>query len=71
MVTMIYEIDKKPFIKVENRYTEVVIKKDGAIVPTKEINRKYCSEVPEKSVKAYSLEDYIRKSKTKDILNKI
>ena len=54
---MIYLIDKKTYIKMDNYYAEVNVTNDR-VVPVKDRKKIYCSDVPADKVKSYGLEEY-------------
>lgn len=58
---MIYEINKKPHIKVGNYYAEIVIDNKGIMKPVKEHRRIYNTDVSESQIKEYSKEEYLKK----------
>lgn len=58
---MVYEINKKPYIKVENYYAELKITKDG-LIPVKNFTKIYEENVDKSKIKSYnSSEEYINK----------
>lgn len=60
----IYEIENKPYVKVENFYAEVKIV-GNIVVPTEKLHKIYCTDV-KGPIKTYSVEEYKKKG-TKQI----
>ena len=56
---MIYEIDNKIYIKMENYYAEVELKA-GRLIPVKNRKKLYFSDVSKK-VKEYTVDEYSKK----------
>ena len=55
---MIYEINGKPYVKVENFYAEVEVLTDR-MIPAKNYNKIYDDEVKESEIKIYnSIQEY-------------
>lgn len=57
---MIYEINGKIYIKVENFYAEVELKY-GRLIPIKNSKKLYASQVNKEKIKEYSLNEYSKK----------
>lgn len=57
---MIYEIDNKIYIKMENYYSEVELK-SGRLVPVKNRKKLYFSDVSKGKIKEYTVDEYSKK----------
>lgn len=57
---MIYEIDNKIYIKMENYYAEVELKA-GRLIPVKNRKKLYFSDVNKAKVKEYTVNEYSKK----------
>ena len=59
---MIYEIKNKPYIKIENFFSEIEIQK-GSMVPAKVFHKLYVSDVKKEDIKTFSNTEASIKSK--------
>lgn len=67
---MIYEINNKPYIKIQNFYSEVEVLNDR-MVPKKEFKKIYDDEVNESEIKKYnSLKEYNQRQITREEIGK-
>lgn len=57
---MIYEIDNKIYIKMENYYAEVEYKA-GRLIPVKNRKKLYFSDVSKGKIKEYTVDEYSKK----------
>lgn len=56
---MIYSINGKIYLKMDNYYAEVEVK-EGRLVPVKDRKKLYFTEVDTKKIKEYSVEEYLK-----------
>jgi hypothetical protein len=62
---MIYEINGKIYIKMENYYAEVELKY-GRLIPVKNRKKLYFSDVDKTKVKEYTVKEYSKKPVNKE-----